>query len=289
VAQALHEASPRCERAFVRASCAGVSEALLEVELLGCEPGVLPDREGRHAGAIERADGGTLYLQEVGRLPRGLQLKLATALQAGELERVGGGEAVRVDARVIASSQRDLAEEVRAGRFRQDLYYRLAVVSAGLPPLRARREDLPVLVAHFAAQAVRELRRPVPRVSAGALSALFAYEWPGNVRELSDVVHRAVRAAQGNEISPDDLPPLVRSARPEVEQGVWPAPGATLVEIEREAILRTLDRCGGSAARAAELLGVSVRKIQYRMRQYRSGGPLRRAEDGHRPLPPRLV
>ncbi|MGC3997738.1 MAG: sigma-54 dependent transcriptional regulator [Anaeromyxobacter sp.] len=275
VAQALHEASPRSERPFLRLSCAGLCERLLEVELFGAEPGVLPDLEGRQEGRLEAADRGTLYLQEVGQLPPALQLALMRTLQTGEVIPAGGGAPIRVDVRVVASSQVDLAEAVAAGRFRHDLYYRLAVVAAELPPLRARRDNLPALVAHFAAAEARALGRAPPGVTAGALAALFAYEWPGNVRELAAAVAHAVRATAGHDLALEHLPPVVRAGAAE-EADAWPAPGSTLLEIEREAILRTLDRCGGSTARAAELLGVSVRKVQYRLKEYRAGAPGRR-------------
>jgi two-component system NtrC family response regulator len=276
LAQALHEASPRSDRPFVRVSCAGLSEPLLEAELFGHEPGALPEVDGRRAGAIEQADGGTLYLQEVGRLPPALQFRLLGVLQSGNLERTGGGTVGPVDVRVIASSQRDLAELVEAGTFRADLYYRLAVVSAALPPLRARRDDLPALVTHFVAEANRSQGKDVRGVAPGALSAIFSHEWPGNVRELADAVRRAVGAARGREIELSDLPPLVRGARAEADQAPFPVPGATMEEIEREAILRALDRCGGSTSRAARLLGVSVRKVQYRLKEYRAGIGTRR-------------
>jgi two-component system NtrC family response regulator len=280
VAQAIHEASSRRDRPFVRLTCAGLSEPLLEAELLGHEAGVVPGDEALRAGAVEQANGGTLYLQEVGRLSHGLQLKLLRVLQTGELERVGGGPIVRVDVRIVASSQVDLAAAVEAGRFRQDLYYRLAVVSAQLPPLRARRVDLPALVAHFTSQATRDLEVSVDGLAPGALSAIFAYDWPGNVRELAEALRRAVAAAAGREISAGDLPPVVRGARAEADESPWPVPGATLEEIEREAILRALDRCGGSTVRAADLLGVSVRKVQYRLKSYRAGIAGRRRVPG---------
>ncbi len=275
LAQALHEASPRRERPFVRVSCAGPSEPLLDAELFGHEPGALPGADGRRAGWVEQAEGGTLYLQEVGRLPPALQLKLLAVLQDGRLERLGGGAAQRVDVRVVSSSQQDLGELVEAGRFREDLYYRLAVVSAALPPLRSRRDDLPALVAHFVAEANHALGREVHGVAPGALSAVFSYEWPGNVRELSDALHRAVAAARGRELTLADLPPLVRGARAAAEEAPFPVPGATMEEIEREAILRALDRCDGSTSRAAHQLGVSVRKVQYRLKEYRAGASSR--------------
>jgi two-component system, NtrC family, response regulator HydG len=276
LAQALHEASPRCDRPFVRVSCAGLSEPLLEAELFGHEPGVLPEVDGRGAGAIERADGGTLYVQEVGRLTPALQFRLLGVLQTGRVERTWGGPVGPVDVRVIASSQRDLVELVEAGGFRADLYYRLAVVSAVLPPLRARRDDLPALVAHFVADANRAQGKDVRGVAPGALSAIFSHEWPGNVRELADAIRRAVGAARRREIELADLPPLVRGARAEADQAPFPVAGATMEEIEREAILRALDRCGGSTSRAARLLGVSVRKVQYRLKEYRAGTGTRR-------------
>jgi two-component system NtrC family response regulator len=270
LAQAIHEASPRADRPFVQVGCAGLSEPLLEAELFGQEPGEPPEGESRRAGKLEQASGGTLYLQEVGSLPPGLQHRLLMALQDGKLERAGGGSAT-VDVRVVASSQRDLRELVEEGRFREDLFYRLAVVSATLPPLRARRDDLPALVAHFVSAAGVALGKDVRGVAPGALSAIFSYEWPGNVRELADGLRRAVAAARGRDIQLSDLPPLVRGARAEAEQSPFPVPGATMEEIEREAILRAVDRCGGSTSRAAELLGVSVRKVQYRLKEYRAG------------------
>jgi DNA-binding NtrC family response regulator len=276
LAQAIHEASPRSERPFVRVSCAGLSEPLLAAELFGSEPGVIPGADERRRGRIEEADGGTLYLQEIGRLTPALQLELLAVCQTGLLERVGGGEPARVDVRVVASSQRDLAELVAAGAFREELYYRLAVVSAALPPLRSRRDDLPALVAHFVAEANRRHGMDVRGVAPGALSALFSHGWPGNVRELAEALDRAVGAARGRDIAVTDLPPLVRGARAEAEQAPFPVAGNTMEEIEREAILRALDRCGGSTSRAAELLDVSVRKVQYRLKEYRAGTSARR-------------
>src|SRR6266508_3762948 len=219
VAQALHEASPRRDRPFVRVNC------------------------------------------------------------AGDFERLGGRETVHVDVRVVAGSMRDLAEEVRAGRFRDDLYYRLNVVSVSLPPLRARKGDVPALVSHFIDVFARVAEKEITGVTPGTLSALFAYDWPGNVRELANVVERAVGSARGHEITAEDLAPVLHGARPEESTASALIPGATLFEIEREAILRTLDQCGGSTARAAEVLGVSIRKIQYRLKEYRSGSSGRHADE----------
>jgi len=270
LAQALHEASPRRDGPFVRVSCAGLSEPLLATELFGHDPGAFTESDGWRAGAIERARGGTLYLQEVGRLPPAAQLRLLAVLQAGQLERASG-PATPVDVRVIASSQDDLVRRVEEGRFREDLYYRLAVVAVALPPLRARRDDIPALAARFVADASAALARDVRGLAPGALVALFSHEWPGNVRELAEAMRRAVATARGREITVADLPPPVRAAREDAALAGFPVPGSTMEEIEREAILRAVDRCGGSTSRAAELLGVSVRKVQYRLKEYRSG------------------
>jgi len=212
-------------------------------------------------------------------VPPAVQVKLLRVLQQGEFERLGGRETVRVDVRVVAGSQRDLAEEVRAGRFRDDLYYRLNVVSVSLPPLRSRKADIPALVSHFIELQARAAGKEISGVTPGTLSALFAYDWPGNIRELVNVVERAVGSAQGHEITADDLTPVLHGARPEESTASALIPGATLFEIEREAILRTLDQCGGSTARAAEVLGVSIRKIQYRLKEYRSGASGRRPRE----------
>ncbi|HEX9051631.1 MAG TPA: sigma-54 dependent transcriptional regulator [Anaeromyxobacter sp.] len=280
VAQALHEASPRRTEPFVRVNCAALSEALLESELFGHEKGAFAEADGRRIGKFEEANGGTLHLHEVARLPAALQVKVLRVLQSGDLERVGGRETVHVDVRMVAASQRDLAEEVHAGRFRDDLYYRLNVVSVSLPPLRQRKGDIPALVNHFIEIHAAAQGKEIAGVSPGTLSALFAYDWPGNVRELANVVERAVTSCRGREITAEDLTPVLHGGRPEESTASALIPGATLFEIEREAILRTLDQCGGSTARAADVLGVSIRKIQYRLKEYRSGVPSRRARAG---------
>jgi two-component system NtrC family response regulator len=180
---------------------------------------------------------------------------------------------------VIAGSQRELADEVRAGRFRDDLYYRLNVVAVSLPPLRERKADIPALVNHFIELQAAAQQKEITGVTPGTLSVLFAYEWPGNVRELANAVERAVGSARGHEITAEDLAPVLHGGRPEESTASALIPGATLFEIEREAILRTLDQCGGSTARAADVLGVSIRKIQYRLKEYRSGATGRRTRD----------
>jgi len=285
VAEMIHESSPRRDRPFVRVNCSAMSEPLLESLLFGVEKGTLPGLGARREGLLEAADGGTLYLQEVAQLPNALQVKLLRVLQQGEFERLGGSEVLRVDVRVVAASRRDLAEEVRAGHFRDDLFYRLNVVVLPLPPLRARKGDLPALANHFVSLRARAAGKSIRGITPGALSALFAHDWPGNIRELEDVMARAVNGCSGDQIGTEDLPPALHGARPARSAASALVPGASLFEIEREAVLRTLESVGGSTVRAAAVLGVSVRKIQYRLKEYRTGQhPLRQrlpdAEEG---------
>jgi len=280
LAEMIHEGSPRRDRPFARASCAGLHESMLEPRLFGADPGGSRDSLRRTDGLLEAADGGTLYLHEVGSLGHSLQVKLLRLLQQGEYERVGGARTMRADVRVVASTRLDLAEEVRAGRFRDDLYYRLNVVSLALAPLRSRKADLPALAAHFLALHGRARGNHLRGITPGALSSLFAYDWPGNVRELENVILHAIEACRGDMIGIDDLPTVLRGTRPDEGTGSALIPGASLFEIEREAILRTLDAVGGSTARAAEVLGVSVRKIQYRLKEYRTGQHVSRVRGG---------
>lgn len=271
LAQVLHELSPRRERPFLRVNCAALGETLVDSELFGHEQGAFDEADHRHVGAFERARGGTLYLDEVGRLSPSVQVKLLRVLQEGTLERIGGRESIPVDVRVVAGSQRDLADEVHAGRFRDDLYYRLNVVAVALPPLRERKADIPALVSHFLEHRGNAVGRPLRGVTPGVLSSLFAYEWPGNLRELEAVVRAGAERCQGSEITAADLPTVLQGVKAEEAGASGLIPGATLFEIEREAILRTLDQVDGSTARAAEILGVSVRKIQYRLKEYKAG------------------
>ena len=286
VAQAVHDSSPRRAKPFVRVSCAGLSERLLEAELFGWEAGAFPDSDHRCEGRIVAADGGTILLHDVTQLSPALQIRLLRVLQTGELERVGGGGTVRVDVRVVATSRRDLATEVHAGRFRDDLYYRLNVVTFTVPPLRTRKTDVPALAEHFVELSAAAQRKPARRISAGALAALLTHDWPGNVRELEAVIDGAVAVCPGTEIMAEHLSPVLLR-EPVTSTASALIPGATLFEIEREAILRTLDQVGGSTARAAEILGVSIRKVQYRLREYRAGQSSRRRRD-QEPDGPRL-
>ena len=206
VARVIHAAGPRAGKPFVAVNCATLSENLLESELFGHEKGAFTGALQQRIGQFERAHGGTLFLDEVGEIPLGLQAKLLRALQEREIERLGGRKTVKVDVRVLAATNRDLAKEVAARQFRDDLYYRLDVIRLTVPPLRKRRPDIPLLAGHFLHFHAKRLQRPPMAFSPEARSALSAYDWPGNVRELSNAVERAVVLAQGNILQPEDLP-----------------------------------------------------------------------------------
>jgi two-component system, NtrC family, response regulator len=274
IAQALHEESPRKSKPFVKVNCAALSESLLESELFGHEKGSFTGAVGRREGRFELADGGTLFLDEIGEISPALQIKLLRVLQTREFERVGGTQTVKVDVRLVAATNRDLSAEVKGGRFREDLFYRLNVVAVTLPPLRRRKGDIPALVSHFIEKYAQAYDKSIKRLAHGTLQALLSHGWPGNVRELENVVERAVVLARGEEICADDLPPTLRGPRPKDLPAGSLIPGATLQEIEREAILRTLEMVNGSTSRAAEVLGISVRKIQYRLKEYAAEGTI---------------
>ncbi|MFW6087840.1 MAG: sigma-54-dependent transcriptional regulator, partial [Myxococcota bacterium] len=266
IASAIHHNSPRCNRAFVRLNCAALAENLLESELFGHERGSFTGATHRREGRFKQADGGTLFLDEVSEIPMTVQVKLLRFLQEKEFERVGGNETLRVNVRVVAATNRELLERVREGKFREDLFYRLNVVQIDVPPLRARRSDIPLLAHHFLSVYAEENERRIEGFTDEALRALMAYPWPGNVRELENAVERAVVLCEGSTIGVEHLPSASGSSmRGEVGMLV---PGITMAELERTAILQTLEAVGGSTAKAADMLGISRRKIQYRLKEW---------------------
>jgi two-component system, NtrC family, response regulator len=267
IAQAIHEESPRKDKPFIKVNCAALSETLLESELFGHERGSFTGAVGRKEGRFELANGGTLFLDEIGEISLGLQVKLLRVLQQREFERVGGTQTLKVDVRLVAATNRDLGAAVKAGRFREDLYYRLNVVAVTLPPLRNRKGDIAALVSHFMEKYTKAYGKTVTGLAPGMLNALLSHDWPGNVRELENVVERAIVLSTGETLTSDDLPPALRGARPAANDAGL-IPGATMEQIEREAILRTLEMVKGSTTKAAEVLGISVRKIQYRLKEY---------------------
>ncbi len=271
IAQAIHEESPRKDKPFIKVNCAALSESLLESELFGHERGSFTGAVGRKEGRFELADGGTLFLDEIGEISPALQIKLLRVLQEREFERVGGTQTLKVDVRLVAATNRDLAAEMKAGRFREDLYYRLNVVAVPLPALRQRKGDIPALVNFFIEKYAKNYGKEVRGLAPGTLNTLLSHDWPGNVRELENVIERSVVLAPGRQLTADDLPPTLRGPRPQTRPAESLIPGATLSEIEREVILRTMEMVGGSTSRAADVLGISVRKIQYRLKEYGAG------------------
>jgi DNA-binding NtrC family response regulator len=271
IAEAIHAASPRAKAPFVRLHCAALSESLLESELFGHERGAFTGAVARREGRFKQADGGTLLLDEIGEIPPGVQVKLLRFLQEKAFERVGGNETLKVDVRVIAATNRDLGAEIKRGAFREDLFYRLNVVTIELPALRNRRGDIPVLASFFLRRYAAENGKTLDTFADDALETLLDYDWPGNVRELENVVERAVVLCDGPRIDKKHLPPAVVPA--EQRDGPPPIPGSTIADLERYAILKTLEACGGSTSKAATVLGVSPRKIQYKLHEYAQPAP----------------
>jgi DNA-binding NtrC family response regulator len=272
---ALHEHGPRAGAPFVRLHCAALVEPVLESELFGHERDAFPGAVARREGRIERADGGTLFLDEISEIPLATQVKLLRFLQDRAFERVGGSETLRVDVRLAAATHRDLRQEVAAGRFREDLFYRLNIVHLHMPPLRERRADIPLIARSLLAHLAELHGRPVDGFTPAALEMLLAHAWPGNVRELENAIERAVVTASERWIGPEHLAiGIGAKANGAAVPAAALIPGSTLAEIERVAILRTLEAVGGSTSRAAAMLGISTRKVQYRLREYRECGIL---------------
>jgi DNA-binding NtrC family response regulator len=270
VARYLHQHSRRHARRFVSVNCAAIPENLLESELFGHEKGAFTGAAARRIGKFEEADGGTLLLDEISEMEPRLQAKLLRAIQEREIDRVGGQKPVRVDLRVLATSNRDLAAEVAAGRFREDLLFRLNVVTLELPPLRARPGDLEPLGRLFAAKYAAANQLPARPLSATALARLRQHGWPGNVRELENCIHRAVLLAAGAEIGPEAiiLPSEPADRPPAGSQAI----GATVAEVERDLIVRTLRHTLGNRTHAATILGISIRTLRNKLRQYEHEG-----------------
>jgi two-component system response regulator AtoC len=278
IARLVHESSNRSRQPFVPVNCGAIPEGLMESEFFGHVKGAFTDAHGNKRGLIETAAGGTLFLDEVGELPLLLQVKILRFLQEGEIRRVGDTRPVKVDVRVVAATARDLATEVAAGRFREDLFYRLNVVPIRIPPLRERPDDIPVLAEHFLKRTCERLHvTRITGISTEALRALMAWRWPGNVRELENLVERAVVLTDTAEIGLDALPETVRDG------GEQPGPRSTLSlqglsvkrnqrALERSLIAAALEATGGNRTRAARLLEISHRALLYKLKEYGMGG-----------------
>ena len=272
VARALHAWSRRREGPFVAVHCAALNEGVLESELFGHEKGAFTGAVAQRDGRFHKANGGTLFLDEVGDIPMAVQVKLLRVLQERELERVGSDETEQVDVRVIGATHKDLRQEVREGRFREDLYYRLHVIGLHTPALAERREDIPALARFFLDRHAKRSRKLVRGFSDRALKVLLGADWPGNVRQLENCIERAVVMCQGSEIEPRHLPREIMQHEHATDE-LPHIPGASLAEVERYVILKTLEHVRGSTSKAAEILGISARKIQYRLSEYRGDAP----------------
>ncbi len=287
VARAIHAASPRAERPFVAVNCAGLSETLLESELFGHERGAFTGADRRRQGVFEAAHTGTLFLDEAGEMSLVLQAKLLRVLMNGEVVRVGSTVPRIVDVRIVAATNRDLERRVREGLFREDLYYRLAVVPIEVPPLRTRKEDLPELVEHFLAGAARDLKLPKRPIVPSAIRKLESYDFPGNVRELRNLIERATILARGAHIEPQDLPLQAAESSPtEAGQGGTEAAlrayvgrlpedvdlKATMDRLEEALVRRALEAAGGVQADAARKLGISRSHLGYKLKAHAKNG-----------------
>ncbi|HBL26821.1 MAG TPA: hypothetical protein DD490_08310 [Acidobacteria bacterium] len=276
VANALHRASPRRNERFLAINCGAIPSDILESELFGHERGAFTGAVSRKIGKFELSHRGTLFLDEISELYPELQVKLLRVLEERQITRVGSSELIDVDFRLIAATNRDLEKEVAEQRFREDLYYRLKVVTLRIPPLRERPGDLQQLAEHFLGIFCQEHGKPVKRLSPEAVELLARYPWPGNVRELRNVIESSVIFHQGDEIGPADLPVEVRESTSLAAPGgaVQAVAGElrTMADIERQAILETLARTGGHRAKAADLLGIGLRTLQRKLKEYKDEG-----------------
>jgi Nif-specific regulatory protein len=274
IARAIHYSSPRADRPLVKVNCAALPENLLESELFGHEKGAFTGAVTRRVGRFEQADQGTIFLDEIGDLSPSLQSKLLRVLQEKEFERVGSGQTLKVDVRVVAATNRNLEEAIQKGTFREDLYYRLNVVTVFLPPLRERKEDIPPLIEHFLKKYSRENQKSIVSLSKEARDLLLNYNYPGNVRELENIVERTVVLSRGDTIMTQDLPLNLREGKVEdlmKQAGKGRSLPETLEEIERLRITQALESSYGVQTKAADELGISERVLRYKMKKYGIG------------------
>jgi len=266
IAEAIHNGSPRRDKPLVKVNCGALPEGLIESELFGHEKGAFTGAHQQRKGRFELADTGTIFLDEVSEMPLNTQVKLLRVLQEGEFERVGGSKTLKVDVRVVAATNQNLEEMVAAGRFRKDLFYRLNVIHLEIPPLRARREDIPLLAQYFLDKFCLENNRPPMGFTPEAMQALQQYLWPGNVRELENVVERAVALCSGASVGSDDLPEELRQ-QSKVEDNIVIPVGASLEEIERLVIRQTLRKTGGDKEVTARILGIGLATLYRRLKE----------------------
>jgi two-component system response regulator HydG len=268
IANAIHQNSPRRERSYVKVNCAALPETLLESELFGHEKGAFTGAIEKKKGRFERADGGTIFLDEIGEMSLTTQTKILRVLQEREFEPVGGTKTIKVDVRIIAATNKNLEEEVKRGKFREDLYYRVNVVPITIPPLRERAEDVPMLAAHFLRLYGEKNKRMLKGFADGVLDALMRYEWPGNVRELENIVERTVIMSRGDTITFADLPPAIANKQLPVTVVTQTSPAISLKDVERKTITKVLQQTGGNRTKAAVLLGITRKTLQNKIKEY---------------------
>ncbi|MBM4332940.1 MAG: sigma-54-dependent Fis family transcriptional regulator [Deltaproteobacteria bacterium] len=269
VANSIHHNSQRGNQPFIKISCAALPETLLESELFGHEKGSFTGAIARREGRFQLAHRGTIFLDEIGEMSPTTQTKLLRVLQEKEFEPLGSPRTVKVDVRVVAATNKDLTREVKEGRFREDLFYRLNVVPISLPPLRERKEDIPALAAHFFRLYRDKNQKGLKDISGKAMDLLMRYDWPGNIRELENCIERAVIMARGEVIAPADLPSHIQALFVGRETQEFNLPsGISLEQVEKALILKTLDDAGGNRSRAAEILGINRRTLQNKLKEY---------------------
>ncbi|HZM89280.1 MAG TPA: sigma-54 dependent transcriptional regulator [Blastocatellia bacterium] len=270
VARAIHKASPRADAVFQAVNCAAINENLIESELFGHEKGSFTGAHTQKKGQFETADQGTLFLDEIGDLNISMQAKILRALQEREVMRVGGTKPIKVDVRVIAATNRDLEAMVKDGRFREDLYYRLNIIPIVIPPLRNRRDDIPALVDFFIAKHTAGAHRQIRGLTPGARNLIMSYSWPGNVRQLESAIERAILLCEGNEIEVEDLPVEIRQEGTSASAFNFKLPpeGISFDEVERSLITQAMEQTNWNITRAAKLLGLSFRTLQYRLEKF---------------------
>jgi len=267
-AKTIHYNSERAARPFMNITCSALPDTLLESELFGHERGAFTDARQQKIGLLESADGGTVFLDEIGEMVPALQAKLLRFLEEKAFKRVGGAADVRVDVRVVAATNRDLEDAVKQGRFREDLYYRLNVMMITLPSLREHPSDVPLLVNHYIQVFNREFRKTIRGTTPEAMAMLQAYRWPGNIRELRNAVERAMLLAEGEWLTPDLLPVAAGRAAGAASLMELPEDGVHLETLERELVVQALRRTGGNQTKAAALLGLNRDQIRYRIEKF---------------------
>lgn len=268
VADAIVALSDRKDKPFIKVHCASLSESLLESELFGHEKGAFTGASSQKKGRFELADGGTIFLDEIGEIDMSTQVKILRVLQEREFERVGGEKTIRVDVRLITATNRDLASEVKKGNFREDLFYRLNVVHIEVPPLRERKEDIELLTINFLDEFNKEDGRKIEGISPQARRALLNYDWPGNIRELKNCIESSVVLAKGNIIQLEDLPPQVTQKEGEAKSSITINLPTTMEEAEKKIILSTIEYCAGNKSRASELLDIGRKTLHRKLNEY---------------------